>query len=146
MAAILRQADTLELTSQQADSIAVLNRAFTIKLDSIWTPVAKYLAALPDTYDQGEAYGRYREAREISVDALIKIVPTVRSLLTAEQMRRAADLHHPLPRRTLPRVGSFRQRRHGPRHDHAPGWRRHGDADGRRRWRRGADHHPTGTP
>jgi Carboxypeptidase regulatory-like domain len=88
MAAILRQADTLELTSEQADSIAVLNRAFTIKLDSAWSPVAKYLAALPKDYDQGDAYGRYREAREVSVDALMKVAPAVRSLLTAEQMRR----------------------------------------------------------
>jgi hypothetical protein len=88
MAAILRQADTLELTSDQADSIAILNRAFSIKLDSVWTPVAKYLAALPNDYDQGDAYARYRQAREVSVDALIKVVPTIKRLLTADQMRR----------------------------------------------------------
>jgi hypothetical protein len=88
MAQILRQADTLELTSVQADSIAVLNRGYTIKLDSIWSPVTKYLASLPDKYDQGEAYDRYRIAREASVDALIKIAPMVKSLLTAEQIRR----------------------------------------------------------
>jgi len=88
MAQILRQADTLELTAVQADSIAVLNRGYTIKLDSIWTPVTKYLAALPDKYDQGEAYDRYRTAREASVDALIKLAPAVKSLLTADQMRR----------------------------------------------------------
>ena len=88
MATILRQADTLELTSQQADSMAVLNRAFTIALDSIWSPVAKYLAALPVKYDEGEAYDRYRVARKASVDALIKVAPNVRSLLTKEQIRR----------------------------------------------------------
>jgi hypothetical protein len=87
MAAILRQADTLELTPQQADSMAVLNRAFTIKLDSIWTPMAKYLATLPDNYDQGEAYDRYRMARQSSVDGLIRLAPTVRSLLTDAQYR-----------------------------------------------------------
>jgi hypothetical protein len=88
MAQILRQADTLQLTSVQADSIAVLNRRYTIKLDSIWSPVTKYLASLPDKYDQGEAYDRYRIAREASVDALIKIAPIVKSLLTADQIRR----------------------------------------------------------
>ncbi|MGE5733009.1 MAG: hypothetical protein ACM37U_13770, partial [Gemmatimonas sp.] len=88
MAQILRQADTLALTAVQADSIAVLNRGYTIKLDSIWSPVAKYLAALPEKYDQGEAYDRYRTAREASVDALIKIAPTIRSLLTADQIRK----------------------------------------------------------
>ncbi|HEY4217207.1 MAG TPA: TonB-dependent receptor [Gemmatimonadaceae bacterium] len=87
MATILRQADTLGLTPVQADSIAVLNRAFTVKIDSIWNPVAKYLATLPDKYDQSEAYDRYRDAREMSVDALIKLAPAVRSLLTADQFR-----------------------------------------------------------
>ena len=88
MAQILRQADTLQLTAQQADSIAVLNRIYTIKLDSIWSPLAKYYAALPDKYDQDEAYDRYRVARETSVDALIKLAPKIKGLLTAEQMRR----------------------------------------------------------
>jgi hypothetical protein len=88
MPVILRQADTLELTQTQADSIAVLNRIYTIKLDSIWSPVAKELAALPDEYDQGTAYGTYKTAREATVDALIKLAPTIRSLLTDAQMRR----------------------------------------------------------
>jgi hypothetical protein len=88
MAQILRQADTLNLTAVQADSIAVLNRGYTIKLDSIWSPVTKYLAALPDRYDQDEAYERYRVAREASVDALIKIAPTVKGMLTADQLRK----------------------------------------------------------
>jgi hypothetical protein len=88
MAQILRQADTLGLTAEQADSLAVLNRGYTIKLDSIWSPVSKYLALLPDKYDQDEAYDRYRTAREASVDALIKLAPTIKHLLTADQMRR----------------------------------------------------------
>jgi hypothetical protein len=88
MAQILRQADTLNLSAVQADSIAVLNRWYTIKLDSIWSPVTKYLASLPDRYDQDEAYDRYRTAREASVDALIKIAPSVKRLLAADQLRR----------------------------------------------------------
>src|SRR5689334_22869846 len=88
MAMILRQADTLELTPQQADSIAVLNRNFSIKVDSVWTPVAKFLAALPDRYDQGEAYDRYRLARETTLDALVKVAPLVKSLLTPPQYRK----------------------------------------------------------
>ena len=87
MATILRSADTLGLSQTQADSLAVLNRGYTLKLDSIWTPVAKFLASLPDNYDQSEAYARYRIAREASVDGLIRIVPTVRALLTPAQLR-----------------------------------------------------------
>jgi hypothetical protein len=88
MAQILRQSDTLALSQQQADSVAILNRWYTIKLDSIWSPVIKQLAALPDRYDQSEAYERYRTAREASVDALIKIAPLIKSLMSAEQIRR----------------------------------------------------------
>ncbi|HXT17268.1 MAG TPA: TonB-dependent receptor [Gemmatimonadaceae bacterium] len=88
MAQILRNADTLELSATQADSIAVLNRTYTIKLDSIWTPVTKYLAELPDRYNRDEAYYRYRLARETTVDALIKLAPAIHGLLTRTQLRR----------------------------------------------------------
>ncbi|MEA2705712.1 MAG: hypothetical protein QOH22_500, partial [Gemmatimonadaceae bacterium] len=88
LATILRQADTLELTGPQADSIATLNRSYVIRLDSIWSPVAKYLAALPDKYDRNEAYRRYQKAREASVDMLIRLAPDIRGLLTSEQRRK----------------------------------------------------------
>ena len=88
MAQILRTADTLELTATQADSIAVLNHEYTVKLDSIWSPVVKYLANLPEHYDQDQAYDRYRVAREASVDALIRLAPSIKSLLTQSQIRR----------------------------------------------------------
>jgi hypothetical protein len=104
---ILRQADTLELTPQQADSIAVLNRWFSIKQDSALTPLSKYLAALPDSYDQDDAYGRYKRARESAIDALIDIAPTIRSLLTPEQYRKLPTFVTPfLDRRYLASVRS----------------------------------------
>ena len=87
MSQLLRQGDTLKLTGPQADSLASMNRGYTVRLDSIWSPVAKVLAALPDEYDQSEAYGRYRHAREASVDLLIALAPRIRNLLTAEQKR-----------------------------------------------------------
>jgi hypothetical protein len=88
LSTILRQADTLELTGPQADSIATMNRRYVVSLDSIWSPVAKYLAALPDNYNKDEAYSRYQRAREASVDMLIKVVPDIKRLLTAEQRRK----------------------------------------------------------
>jgi hypothetical protein len=88
MATILRQQDSLKLTSVQADSIAVLNRMYTIRNDAIWTPVAKYLAELPASYDQGVAYEHYIQARKATVDLLTKIVPAVKNLLTPEQRRK----------------------------------------------------------
>lgn len=92
---ILRQADTLELTRVQADSLAALNRWYTIRLDSIWTPIGKYLGDLPDHYDQSLAYDRYLEGRRASIDLLIKIVPTVKSLLTPAQIRKLGSFIGP---------------------------------------------------
>jgi hypothetical protein len=88
MNTILRQQDSLKLTSVQADSIAGLNRQFMVQTDAIWTPVAKYFADLPKSYDQSAAYERYMQARKSSVDLLIRIVPIVKDLLTPEQRRK----------------------------------------------------------
>ncbi|HEY4131899.1 MAG TPA: TonB-dependent receptor, partial [Gemmatimonadaceae bacterium] len=106
MAQILRQSDTLELGQQQADSVAVLNRWYTIKLDSIWSPVVKQLAALPTTYDQSEAYERYRAARQASVDALMHVAPLVKSLLTPDQLRKLPYVAPYLDQRYLSSVRS----------------------------------------
>jgi hypothetical protein len=84
---ILRDGDSLSLSPRQGDSIAVLNRAYMVTLDSIWAPVAKFLAALPDKYEQREAYRRYKAAREANVDALIALAPAIKSLLTSAQIR-----------------------------------------------------------
>lgn len=89
---ILRQADTLKLSGDQADSIATLNRWYTIKVDSIWSPVSKALAALPDHYNHDAAYDRYRLAREATVDLLLKIAPGVKGLLTSDQRRKLPDI------------------------------------------------------
>ena len=88
LATILRQQDSLKLTAKQADSIAALNRWYSIRIDSIWSPVAKYLGALPDRYDEGIAYDRYINARHATVDLLARLGPEVKGLLTAEQRRK----------------------------------------------------------
>jgi hypothetical protein len=87
MQQILQQADTLKLTRTQADSLATLNRLYVLKSDSIWTPVARFLANLPDKYNHDDAYNQYRRARESAVDVLIKVAPGIRTLLTPEQIR-----------------------------------------------------------
>jgi hypothetical protein len=87
MTTMLRQADQLKLTPEQADSIATLNRWLTVRLDSVWAPVARTLAALPDVYNQDLAYDQYRSAREASFDLLIRVAPGVADMLTSEQKR-----------------------------------------------------------
>jgi hypothetical protein len=88
LATMLRQADTLKLTQEQADSIAVLNQKYSLRLDSIWTPIAKYLGELPDAYDRSEAYAHYKSGRERSIDALMTYVDDVERLLNGDQRRR----------------------------------------------------------
>ena len=88
MAQILRQQDSLHLSAQQADSIASLNRWYSVRVDSIWAPVAKYLSDLPARYDQDAAYDHYLAARRASVDLLALLAPSVKEILTAEQQRK----------------------------------------------------------
>ena len=88
MTQLLREADSLGLTPEQSDSIAMMNRRFTVTLDSVWSPVSRWLAALPEQYSAAEAYAAYTRAREATVDALMHLAPSVRSLLTVAQRRR----------------------------------------------------------
>lgn len=88
LSAILRQQDTLQLTSAQADSIAVMNRRYTYRSDSIWAPVGRSLGTLGADYDAGEAYDRWIRARRAQVDMLIRMAPAVNALLTPVQRRR----------------------------------------------------------
>jgi hypothetical protein len=133
MAQILRQQDSLHLTSQQADSIASLNRWYSVRVDSIWTPVAKYLSDLPSQYDQGAAYDRYLSARRASVDLLVGAA--------AE----AAAVHCRLSRAALSRVdplghGRLHGRSDAPRHCRRSHGRRRRIRRWRRRWRDAGDH------
>jgi hypothetical protein len=76
----------------QADSIAAMNRRYAYRSDSIWTPVAHYLATLPERYDEGEAFDRFLRARRAQIDMLAKLAPMIRGLLTSEQMRKLPQL------------------------------------------------------
>ncbi|MBC8088608.1 MAG: carboxypeptidase regulatory-like domain-containing protein [Phycisphaerae bacterium] len=85
---ILQQADSLKLTRMQADSLATLNRSYSVAFEETWMPLAQQLAALPVKYDRSAAYQRYRLARESSIDVLMKLAPDIRGLLTRAQLRR----------------------------------------------------------
>ncbi|AHG91903.1 hypothetical protein J421_4366 [Gemmatirosa kalamazoonensis] len=88
MSQVLRQQDSLALTSVQADSIASMNRRYTYRTDSLWTPVARWLAALPEHYRSDEAYDRYLAARRAQMDLLSQSMRLLRDLLTPEQRRK----------------------------------------------------------
>jgi hypothetical protein len=85
---MLRQGDSLGLSNDVADSIAILNKVYGKKIDSIWTPVAKYLAALPDKFNLDEAYEQVRTAENKSLDQMGIFGPSAKKLLTDEQIRK----------------------------------------------------------
>jgi hypothetical protein len=115
MAAMLRASDLLHLTGRQADSLATMNRWYVVRLDSIWSPLAKQYAALPESYDHGAAYGRYVRAREASVDLLMRLTPSINTLMTPEQIRKLPDLVRAfLDRRYLAAVRAGTQGLSGP--------------------------------
>jgi hypothetical protein len=88
MSTILRSQDSLRLTALQADSIAAMNRKYNYRADSLWTPVARELAGLPNDYDEDEAYHDYLMARRALVDMISGTVEAVQQLLTDEQRRK----------------------------------------------------------
>lgn len=88
MATILRSADTLNLTTEQADSLATWNRWYLVRLDSIWSPLVKELAALPNAYDRDAVFAKYTKARQGSVDLLTGLSVRMNALLTKEQIRK----------------------------------------------------------
>jgi hypothetical protein len=99
MSMILRQTDSLHLTSAQGDSLATINRAYLIRLNKMWAPVIKELAGVTDNYSHETAYALYKKTRETSVDVLDDVAPRVKRILTAEQKRKlpalvAAHLDH----------------------------------------------------
>jgi hypothetical protein len=103
---ILSQADSMMLTRVQADSIASLNRWYTVRLDSIWTPIAKQFAEMPAPYSRDEAYDLYRQGREASVDLLIKVVPLVNGMLSSAQKRKLGFMAQYMDTRYLTYVRS----------------------------------------
>jgi hypothetical protein len=92
MGEMLRQSELLELTGEQADSLASMTRAFAVATDSTWSALARYLAGLPDDYDRRAAYEHYTSARESTVDRLITLSPRLDGLLTADQKRKLSPL------------------------------------------------------
>jgi hypothetical protein len=106
---VMRLQDSLKLSEVQADSLATLNRNYTIRIDSIWSVAAKHLFELPDDFRQSDAWQRYLSARRAAVDLLSEVGPLVRNLLTASQLRKLpASLHNTMDPRylTLIRNGS----------------------------------------
>jgi hypothetical protein len=88
ISAIIAQAASLGLRSEQSDSLAWLNYRYNVFADSMWTPAARSLAALPADYNRDEAFAQFVRARERTIDHLILIAPQVLAILTPSQRRK----------------------------------------------------------
>jgi uncharacterized membrane protein YgcG len=64
-----------------------MNRDYLYRVDSLWTPVAQWFAALPASYDSREVHNRYLAARHAQVDMLMEMGRAIQSLLTPAQKR-----------------------------------------------------------
>lgn len=89
---ILNQMDSLQLTTEQADSLASLNRIYSRFRDETWRPVARYLAGLPDDYDLGEAWDKVKSAQNAVLEKMVVLGPAAKQILTAEQVRKLPPL------------------------------------------------------
>lgn len=87
MARMLQAGEQMHLTRLQADSLATMSRRYTRLVDSLWTPAAKYMAALPKDYDRSIAQAKLVQARETAVGYLITVGPHIRNMLTNGQRR-----------------------------------------------------------
>jgi hypothetical protein len=85
---MLRQSDSLGLSNDVADSIAILNKTYGKEIDAIWTPISSYLAGLPEKYDLDATYDRVSSGENASLDKMAIYGPAAKALLTPEQIRK----------------------------------------------------------
>ncbi len=85
--ALVQSADSLRLTPPQRDSIAKLAERHAAAMDTIYTPLAEYLAGLPVRYDLDEAADRVEEARDRATDRIVRTAREARAILTDAQFR-----------------------------------------------------------
>lgn len=85
--ALMSAADSLGLTAGQRDSLLELAKRHAAAVDSIYTPLAEYLAGLGKEYDLGEAARRVESARDRATKQLLETTSAARAILTDEQFR-----------------------------------------------------------
>ena len=85
--AIVQSADSLRLSPAQRDSIAKLAERHAAVMDSIYTPLATWLASLGERYDLDAAMDRVEEARDRATDRIVRTAREARAILTDAQFR-----------------------------------------------------------
>ncbi len=84
---ILRQKDTLRLTSAQAGSIAATTAGYVARIDSLWAPFAREMASATAPRVE-EVHNRMQQLRRTSYEWMSVQAQAVKALLTSEQFNR----------------------------------------------------------
>ena len=61
---ILEESDSLLLSRDQAEALAKADTTYRQRMDSVWSALSEYLAALPDDFDSADALKRQEDAVE----------------------------------------------------------------------------------
>jgi hypothetical protein len=88
ISSLLQQKDAVDLTDAQVDSLTGMHRGLVAMRDSLFTDLARFLAALPDGRVTNEAGRRFLRANTESQLALARLAPRIKSVLTDEQRRK----------------------------------------------------------
>jgi hypothetical protein len=84
---LLQAKDSLTiLTKSQFNALVALDRTVTAKQDSIVTPVAQYLAALPAAYSEQEVLSRVLVMMNQLFDVVVEGMRVAREVFTADQI------------------------------------------------------------
>ena len=59
---IIQLTDSLLLSREQTEALQRAMADYDTKVDSVWTELATYLAALPDSYDRADALKHQEDA------------------------------------------------------------------------------------
>jgi Carboxypeptidase regulatory-like domain len=78
--------DTLLLTPVQVDSLALREARYRATLDSIYRPLASYLAELPDAYDGGAALTKVQAADSTAWDVTFESGTLAKGVLSPVQL------------------------------------------------------------
>lgn len=85
---VLQQTDSLLLSRDQVESLQKVRASYRVRMDSLWTSLANYLAELPDQYDAHQAYKRAEDAIDGAWELTrLDLQSTLPSILNAVQMQ-----------------------------------------------------------
>ena len=85
--AVLATKDSIRLTPKQIDSLWALDRQFVTASDSVWTPMADYIArASMSGYSESATLARLAETQQQAIHLAERTAVRIKAILTAQQL------------------------------------------------------------